>query len=144
MLFRMKTESETSAFMPDTSGLSAAAMRALVASLQQQLAGQQAQLESQASVLQQRDRGIQQRDNYIHLLEELLRLKRIQQFAASSEKTAHQIHLFDEGELEAEIDALRDQLPEDVDADAAPRASRKRRQRGFPDTLVRERIELML
>jgi transposase len=42
--------------------------------------------------------------------------------AASSEKLAHQFHLFDEVELEAEIDALRDQLPDDVEEDDAPRA----------------------
>ena len=56
----------------------------------------------------------------------------------------HQIQLFDEAELEAEIDALRDQLPDDVEEEDAPRASRKRRQRGFSDVLLRERIELTL
>ncbi|MCL1488224.1 MAG: IS66 family transposase [Marinobacter sp.] len=68
----------------------------------------------------------------------------IQPFGASSEKSAHQIHLFDEAELEVEIDALRDQLPDDVAEEEAPPASRKRRQRGFSDTLLRERIELTL
>jgi transposase len=88
--------------------------------------------------------AVQQRDQYIQILEELLRWKRIQQFGASSEKSAHQIHLFDEAELEAEIDDLRNQLPDDVKEEEAPPASRKRRQRGFSDKLVRERIELTL
>ncbi len=52
--------------------------------------------------------------------------------------------MFDETELEADIEALRDQLPDDVEAQDAPRPSRQRRQRGFSDTLVRKRIELTL
>ncbi|UQG71367.1 transposase [Marinobacter sp. M1C] len=102
----------------------------MVEGLQQELAAKKA--------------AVQQRDHYILVLEELLRWKRIQQFGASSEKSAHQIHLFDEAELEVEIDALRDQLPDDVKEDEAPPASRKRRQRGFSDKLLRERIELTL
>lgn len=101
----------------------------MVAGYQQRLADQEAR--------------IHQRDTYIQLLEELLRLKKAQQFAASSEKHAHQIHLFDEAELEAEIDALLDQLPDDVEP-IEPAQRQRRRQRGFSDTLVRERIELLL
>lgn len=108
---------------------SAADLLAFVARLQQQLAAQQAQLK--------------QRDRYIELLEELLRLKQLQKFAASSEKLAHQFHLFDEVELEVAIDALRDELPAEVEEEAPP-ASRKRRQRGFSALLQRERIELTL
>ncbi len=85
--------------------------------------------------------------SYIQLLEELLRLKKIQQFAARSEKNAEQGSLFDEAELEAGIDALRDQLPEEVEEEEQeqpPRSRAKRRRRGFSETLVRERIELRL
>ncbi|MGP9631423.1 transposase domain-containing protein, partial [Halomonas sp. AOP42-C1-46] len=71
-----------------------------------------------------------------------LRHKKIQQFAASSEKQPNQIVLFDEAELEVAIDELRDELPDDVEEADAPPRSRKRRQRGFSDTLLRERIEL--
>lgn len=46
--------------------------------------------------------------------------------------------------MEAEIDLLRDQLPEDQEEADAPKASRQRRQRGFSDQLLRERIELTL
>lgn len=136
---------------PDLSGLSAADLVTLVAGLQQQLASQEAALAQQDAALAEQETQLQsqsstiaKRDNYIELLEELLRLKQIQKFAASSEKLAHQIHLFDEAELEAEIEALRDQLLDDVEEEDAPRAPRKRRQRGFSDTLLRERIELAL
>lgn len=144
---------------PDFSGLSATELSAVFAGFQQQLADQTARLQSQASlieqhentiqqhtdIIQQRDQKIRQRDTYIQLLEELLRLKKIQQFAAKSEKLAHQHHLFDEAELETAIDELRDQLPDDVEeADDTEKASRQHRQRGFSADLVRERIELLL
>jgi transposase len=105
-----------------------------------------AELLSVVEFLQQelvaKNAAVQQCDQYIQILEELLRLKRIQQFSASSEKSAHQVHLFDEAELEAEIDVLRDQLPDNVKETEAPPSYRKLRQRGFSDTLLRERIEL--
>ena len=126
----MKLKPKAPSKTPDISGLSAAELRSAVEGLQQELAAKSVE--------------IRQRDHYIQILEELLRWKRIQQFGASSEKSAHQIHLFDEAELEAEIDVLRDQLPDDVKEEEAPPASRKRRQRGFSETLLRERIELTL
>ncbi|QLO12779.1 IS66 family transposase [Citrobacter freundii] len=85
---------------------------------------------------------IQRRDAHILLLEELLRLRRIQRFAASSEKL-HQLQLFDEAELEADIDALLAQLPDDLPQTPEPKA-KTRRQRGFSASLLRERIELTL
>jgi transposase len=140
----MKTTPETPMTTPDFSGLSTAEMTAVVEELQQQLATKEMELQQRDKALEQRANVIQSCHTRIQLLEELLRLKRIQQFAASSEKLAHQFHLFDEAELEAEIDALRDQLPDDVEEEDAPRVSRKRRQRGFSDALLRERIELTL
>ena len=126
----MKTTPDNATQTPDLSGLPAAELLALVVGYQQQLAA--------------RDVILQQRDHYIQLLEELLRLKKVQQFAASSEKQSKQIALFDEAELETEIDNLRDQLPDDVEEKNAPSAARKRRQRGFSEKLLRERIELTL
>lgn len=133
----MKLKPETPSKAPDISGLSAAELLSMVEGLQQELAAKSAEV-------QQRDQAVKQRDQYIHILEELLRWKRVQQFGASSEKSKDQIHLFDEAELEVEIDALREQLPDDVKEDEAPPAPRKRRQRGFSDKLLRERIELTL
>lgn len=143
----MKKRPLTTPSTPDLSGLSTAELLSVVAGLQQQLAEKKAELEQREDTslhqLKAKDAQIQQRDHYIQMLEELLRWKRAQQFAASSEKTTHQIHLFDEAELEAEIDALRDQLPDDIEEMDAPKPTR-RRGRGFSDQLLRERIELTL
>ncbi|EOI1335872.1 IS66 family transposase [Salmonella enterica subsp. enterica serovar 4,[5],12:i:-] len=119
---------------PDLSGLSAAELLAVIAGFQQQLA-----LKEEA--LQSKEEAIQRRDAHILLLEELLRLRRIQRFAASSEKL-HQLQLFDEAELEADMDALLAQLPDDLPQTAEAKA--KPRQRGFSASLLRERIELTL
>lgn len=126
----MKSTPDNALKTPDLKGLSTAEMVAVISGLQQQLAS--------------KEDAIQRRDARIEILEELLRHKKIQQFAASSEKLPNQILLFDEVELEVEIDELRDELPDDVEEEEAPRRSRKRRQRGFSDTLLRERIELTL
>jgi transposase len=133
----MKLKPKTLSKTPDVSGLVAADLLLVIEGLQQELAAKSAEI-------QQQNQAVKQRDRTILILEELLRLKRIQQFGASSEKSTHQIHLFDEAELEAEIDVLRDQLPDDVEEKEAAPASRKRRQRGFSDKLLRERIELTL
>jgi len=148
----MKITAETSIDSSDYSDLSATELLAVIADFQQQLASQEAVLRSKEERLQAldhslhtKDTAIRQRDTYIQLLEEKLRLQRAQQFAASSEKHAHQIHLFDEAEMEAEIEALLEQLPEEELEPTAPEAAKKkRRQRGFSDTLIRERIELTL
>lgn len=147
----MKTAPKTTSNAADLSDLDTADLMAVVTGLQQQLARQEAalldkeaQLQTLSSSIKQRDHHIKQREHYIDVLEELLRWKRTQQFAASSEKSTHQIHLFDEAELETKIDVLRDQLPEGIEEADAPKAPRQRRQRGFSDTLLRERIELVL
>jgi transposase len=140
----MKLKPEAPSKTPDISGLSAAELRSVVEDLQQKLAAKSAEIQQRDQALAQGAQAVKQRDHTIQILEELLRWKRVQQFGASSEKSAHQIHLFDEAELEAEIDVLRDQLPDDVKEEEAPPAPRKRRQRGFSDTLLRERIELTL
>lgn len=119
---------------PNLSGLSAAELLAVIAGFQQQLA-----LKDEA--LQSKEEAIQRRDAHILLLEELLRLRRIQRFAASSEKL-HQLQLFDEAELEADMDALLAQLPDDLPQTAEAKA--KPRQRGFSASLLHERIELTL
>jgi len=102
------------------------------------VAGYQEQLAAREAALQERDR-------YIQVLEERLRLKKIQQFAARSEKNPDQGALFDEAELQAEIEALREQFPDGVEEEEqAPPKRRQRRRRDFSDKLVRERIELRL
>ena len=126
---------------PHYSALSAAELLGLVQDFQQQLCAKE-------SELQQRKSDIKQQKNYIALLEELLKLSKIQKFTASSEKHAHQIHLFDEAELETQIDDLRDQLPDTLEheqlAPEPAREKRSTRKRGFSDKLIRQRIELLL
>ena len=131
---------------PDLSGLCAAELLGVIADFQQKLALKDQALRSQEKALQSKEEAIQRRDAHILLLEELLRLRRIQRFAASSEKLAHQLQLFDEAELEAEIDSLLAQLPNDLPQTAEPtvEAKTKPRQRGFSASLLRERIELTL
>ena len=125
----MKRPPEQPLNTPDISGLSAAELLSVVADLQQKLVDKEAEI-------QHHSQAVKHRDNYIQILEELLRWKRTQQFAASSEKQPHQVHLFDEAEMEAEIERLRDQLPDDLEEADAPKASRQRRQRGFVDATI--------
>ena len=91
--------------------------------------------------LQQRDNHIQKQDQRILLLEELLRLRKIQKFTASSEKMPFQIALFDEAELESAIDDLLDQV---IVEPADQSELKKTRKRGFSANLERVRIELTL
>ena len=141
----MKTTPENLTPSPDLNGLCAAELLAVIAGFQQKLALKDQALRSQEQVLQSKEDAIQRRDAHILLLEELLRLRRIQRFAASSEKL-HQLQLFDEAEQEAEIDSLLAQLPNDLPQTAEPtvEAKAKPRQRGFSASLLRERIELTL
>lgn len=145
----MKLMPEKSISNPDFSALSAAELLSVVHNFQQQLSAKESELQQRNSYLQQRDNQIEQQKNYIVLLEELLKLSKLQKFAASSEKHAHQIHLFDEAEMESQIDELRDQLADSVKQESAPSenagsAKRSTRQRGFAENLIRERIELLL
>jgi transposase len=82
---------------------------------------------------------IDEQARYISLLEEYLRLAKVQKYGASSEKSALQVDLFDEAELEVSLGELEDQLP---DHDTV--RPRKKRNRGFNIKLRRERIDLPL
>lgn len=145
----MKSTPENLTPSSDLSGLCASELLAVIADFQQKLALKEEvirtldhSLKSKEQVLQSKEDAIQRRDAHILLLEELLRLRRIQRFAASSEKL-HQLQLFDEAELEADMDALLAQLPDDLPQKTAE-AKAKPRQRGFSASLLRERIELTL
>ncbi len=91
---------------------------------------------------------LHQRDKRILLLEELLRLRKTQKFAASSEKLPFQVALFDEAELESAIEDLMDQVQDDAIAESANQKKQKKqkqsRNRGFSASLERVRIELAL
>ncbi|HEH9402294.1 TPA: IS66 family transposase [Aeromonas sobria] len=126
----------------DYSGLSAVELLAVLAGFQQQLALKDEALQSKDEALQSKDEAIGRRDAHILLLEEMLRLRKVQRFAASSEKLSSQLSLFDEAEMEVALDSLQTQLSDDLPQPPKPKS--KRRQRGFSPSLVRERIELTL
>ena len=115
---------------PDLSGLSAAELRLVVAQFQ--------------AVIDEQNTALQDAHRRIELLEEMNRLLKTQKFSASSEKSKFQLNLFDESELEAQLDELFDTLPETSDEGegiAQHRKERQTRKRGFSASLVRERIE---
>lgn len=126
----MKKQPKTTIKTPDLSGLSAAELRLVVAQFQ--------------AVIDEQNTALQDAHRRIELLEEMNRLLKTQKFSASSEKSKFQLNLFDESELEAQLDELFDTLPETSDEGegiAQHRKERQTRKRGFSANLVRERIE---
>jgi transposase len=89
--------------------------------------------------LDQKDHIIREQQLLLRLLEEKLRLSRLQRFGASSEKLSFQVDFFDEAELEVALSDLEAQLPEAP----SPKKPRKKRK-GFSDQLPRIRVELTL
>ena len=91
---------------------------------------------------------IADRNIYKTLSDELLRLGKVQRFAAKSEKHPLQPSLFDEAELDVAIGDLCQQVPEADKADDQEQATLppkpKTRQRGFAASLTRIRRELCL
>src|SRR5690554_7623981 len=91
--------------------------------------------------------NLREANKRILLLEEAIRLYKARKFAASSEKSTFQMSLFDEAEVEVELDELLDKLPEDKDEGPdlkQLRKERKPRNRAFSKALPRKRIELLL
>ena len=84
---------------------------------------------------------IADRNIYKTLTDELLRLGKVQRFAAKSEKHPLQLSLFDEAELDVAIGDLCEQVPEADKADDQEQATLppkpKTRQRGFAASLPR-------
>jgi len=102
----MQTKSKNHQDTTRYTDLPAAELLSVITDFQHQVESQKAdfqqQIQSREDTLKAKDKAIRQRDRYIALLEEQLRLKKAQQFAASSEKLAYQIQLFDEAEMEVE------------------------------------------
>ena len=86
----MKKQPKTTIKTPDLSGLSAAELRLLVAQFQ--------------AVIDEQNTALQDAHRRIELLEEMNRLLKTQKFSASSDKSKFQRNLFDESELEAQLD----------------------------------------
>jgi hypothetical protein len=77
----------------------------------------------------------------IEILEEYLRLAKIQRFGRSSEKLPFQGQLFDEAELEVSLDEYADAL----DDETVPQPKKRKPPReGFSDKLPRVRVEWLL
>jgi transposase len=89
--------------------------------------------------LEQKDHIIQEQQKLLKLLEEKLRLAKLQRFGSSSEKMPFQNDFFDEAELEVALSDLEAQLPDEH----PPKKPRKKRQ-GFSDELPRIRVDLTL
>lgn len=117
-------------------GLSASELVAL-------LAQKDALLHTQQQTLNDKDHIICEQQNRIALIEEYLRLAKIQRYGSSSEKQPCQATLFDEAELEVALSDLEAQLPEDDEVVKKTRP-KKRRKRGFSEKLPRVQIHLTL
>ena len=127
----MKKQPKPTIKTPDLSSLSAAELRLMVAQFQAVVEEQNASLLEHKSELKAAHRRIE-------LLEEMNRLLKTQKFSASSEKSKFQLNLFDETELEAQLDELFDTLPEASDENVEltqARKARQTRQRGFSANL---------
>ena len=117
----MKKQPKPTIKTPDLSSLSAAELRLMVAQFQAVVEEQNASLLEHKSELKAAHRRIE-------LLEEMNRLLKTQKFSASSEKSKFQLNLFDETELEAQLDELFDTLPEASDENVELTQARKARQ----------------
>lgn len=143
----MKKQSIPARKTPDLSRLDTAQLLLLVGEMQQQI-----DVLSQLNGKQSQDLGaahqeLREANKRILLLEEAIRLYKARKFAASSEKSTFQMSLFDEAEVEVELDELLDKLPEDKDEGSdlkQLRKERKPRNRVFSKALPRKRIELLL
>jgi len=120
---RKKTEKQQDAASPE------------VADLLAQLAEKERQLDN-------KDHIIREQQKRIALIEEYLRLAKIQRFGTSSEKLPFQADIFDEAELEVTLGDLEAQLPDDEEV--VRKTRRRKRQRGFSDELRRVQVHLTL
>lgn len=92
--------------------------------------------------LDNKDHIIREQQKRIALIEEYLRLAKVQRFGASSEKLPFQADIFDEAELEVALGDLEAQLPDDEEVVRKTRP--RKRQRGFSDDLRRVQVHLTL
>lgn len=112
---------------------------ATVAELLQLLEEKDQALEQKEHIIEAHNRLITEQQKLLKLLEEQLRLAKLQRFGSSSEKLPFQWDFFDEAELEVALRDIEEQLPDD----ASGKPSRKKRE-GFSDKLPRVRIDISL
>lgn len=121
-------------------GLTAAELLALLAEKEQLLEEKDDLLQAHQKHLNDKNHVIEEQAKRIRLLEEYLRLAKVQKFSSSSEKLPFQAHLFDEAELEVALSEFEQQLP----AEDKVRPGKKTRSRGFSENLPRQQIHLSL
>ena len=136
----MQTAPENRDIPRDYAALSAAELRALLTDKDRLLDETCELLDVHRKHLEDKDQLIGEQAKHIRLLEEYLRLAKVQRFGASSEKLAFQSDLFDEAELEATLGEYEQELAEDELVRPRP----KKRARGFSETLPRVQIRLAL
>ena len=136
----MQTAPENRDIPRDYAALSAAELRALLTARDRLLDETCELLDVHRKHLEDKDQLIREQAKHIRLLEEYLRLAKVQRFGASSEKLAFQPELFDEAELEVTLGEYEQALAEDEVVRPRP----KTRQRGFSETLPRVQIRLTL
>ena len=136
----MQTAPENRDIPRDYAALSAAELRALLTARDRLLDETCELLDVHRKHLEDKDQLIGEQAKHIRLLEEYLRLAKVQRFGASSEKLAFQPELFDEAELEVTLGEYEQALAEDEVVRPRP----KTRQRGFSETLPRVQIRLTL
>lgn len=113
------------------------AWQAVVAELEHTNSELQQTVQAQKEALQKAAERQRKHEQYIQLLEEYLRLAKLRQYAAKSEKIPGQGDLFDEAELEVALEAQGDLLPDDEQQ----KPKSKKRQRQFSSDLPRVRVE---
>jgi transposase len=99
-------------------------------------------VEALLAILAQKDQQLAAKSERIELLEEQLRLATLRKFAASSEKSAYQISLFDEAELEGSLDDLNQQV--EALEEQPKKKSQSTRKRGFAENLPRKQVHISL
>jgi transposase len=119
-----------------------AELLAMLAEKERQLAVKDQQLSATRQALDNKNHIIREQQKRIALIEEYLRLARVQRFGSRSEKLSFQVDLFDEAELDVALSDLEEQLPEDDDTVRKTRP--KKRKRGFSDELLRIQVHLAL
>lgn len=136
---------ENSPFIPISDDLlPPSASRAVVADLERTVteleranSDLQQTIQAQNEALQQAAEQQKRHENYIQLLEEYLRLAKVRQYAAKSEKIPGQGDLFDEAELEIALEDQASQLPDDE----PQKPKSQKRQRQFSSALPRVRVD---
>jgi len=129
---------ENSPIIPSSDDpLPSSAGRSVIAELEHTIAQLQQTIQAQETALQQAAEQQRKHEHYIQLLEEYLRLAKLRQYAAKSEKIPGQGDLFDEAELEVALEAQGEQLPDDE----PQKPKSKKRQRQFSSALPRVRVD---